>query len=212
MRDERNNTGDCNSGYCNSGYCNSGDWNSGDCNSGDWNSGDCNSGNRNSGNRNSGDWNSGDCNSGDWNSGDWNSGYFNSGYFNTTTPSTVRVFDVETKRSEWDNCDKPSFIYFSLTEWVPENKMSDKEKEEHKETYGNCGGYLKTLGYKEAFQKSYAEATEEDRKKIFNIPNFDADKFYEISGIDVRKDTELEEKKRALIAKANELLKQAEEL
>ena len=56
------------------------------------------------------------------------------------------------------------------------------------------------------------ENTPEDRKKIFNIPNFDADKFLAISGIDVRVDSEREEKKAALIKKANELLEQAKNM
>ena len=85
------------------------------------------------------------------------------------------------------------------------------EKEDNKK-HGETGGYLKTLDYKEAFKESYNKASKEDRKKIFNIPNFDADKFLEISGIDVRIDSEQESKKQALIAKANELLEQAKNM
>jgi hypothetical protein len=89
--------------------------------------------------------------------------------------------------------------------------MTDKEKEENPQ-FGNTEGYLKKLNYKEEFKKSYEKATKEDRKKIFNIPNFDANKFFEISGIDVTKDAEQESKKAALIAKANELLEQAKNM
>lgn len=135
------------------------------------------------------------------NTGDWNTGYFN-----TTTPDRVNIFDVCTLKSEWDKCDKPNFICFDLTQWIPESEMTQQEKDDN-DTYGNTGGYLKKLDYKEAFKDSYNKASEEDRKKIFNLPNFDADKFLEISGIDVRFDNELEAKKKALIEKANELLK-----
>ena len=181
-------------------------------NTGKRNAGDYNAGNRNAGDCNTGNWNAGNRNTGNWNAGNWNAGNCNAGYFNSKTPSKINVFDVECDKSEWDDCDKPYFIYFSLTEWVPESEMNEKEKESHKETYRNCGGYLKKLNYKEAFKASYNRASEEDRKKIFNIPNFDADKFLEISGIDVRVDNELEQKKKALIEKANELLRQAEDL
>ena len=180
--------------------------NTGDRNTGNWNTGDRNTGNGNTGDRNTGYRNTGDSNTGNWNTGSWNTGYFN-----TTTPSKVNVFDVECDRSEWDNCEKPRFIYFSLNHWVPESEMTIEEKNQN-DNYGNVGGYLKKRDYKEAFNDSYNNASEEDRKKIFNLPNFDADKFFEISGIDVRVDTELEQKKRALIEKANELLKQAENL
>jgi len=84
--------------------------------------------------------------------------------------------------------------------------MTEKEKEDNP-TYQTTGGYLKSYTDKEAWQKSYNETTEEDRKKIFNLPNFDADVFLEISGIDVRKADNQELKN-----KVAELEKQLEEL
>jgi len=176
------NSGDRNSGDRNSGDSNSGDWNSGHWNSGHWNSGHWNSGDWNSGHSNSGDWNSGDSNSGDWNSGDWNSGDWNSGFFNFDTPPTVRVFGKEIPRKKWDDAYKPTFLFFDLTEWIDSGKMTDKEKEQHP-GHETTGGYLKTLEYKEAFKLSWERADPEDRIKIKDIPGFDADMFYEISGI-----------------------------
>jgi hypothetical protein len=200
---------------------NTGQWNTGDWNTGNWNTGDLNTGDLNTGNRNTGDWNTGNWNTGNWNTGnrntgnrntgDWNTGNRNTGYFNVKTPDQVNVFDVLTNKSDWDNFDKPNFIYFKLTEWVGESEMTQQEKDNN-DTYGNVGGYLKKRDYKEVFKESYEEATKEDRKKIFNLPNFDADKFLEISGIDVRVDNEQAAKKKALIAKANELLEQAKNM
>ena len=142
------------------------------------------------------------------NTGKWNTGDLNTGFFNTTTPDSINIFDVVTDKSLWASCDKPGFIYFDLTVWVCSENMTIEEKEAN-ESHGNAGGYLKKLDYKEEFQRSYREASEDDKKKIFNIPNFDADKFLEISGIDVRIDEEKEIKKAELIAKAEELLEQA---
>lgn len=50
---------------------------------------------------------------------------------------------------------------------------------------GKCkqGGYLKKYGYKEAFQKSYEKASEEDKKAVKKLPNFNSKVFEEISGI-----------------------------
>jgi hypothetical protein len=174
-------------GENNSGYRNSGDRNSGNQNSGYWNSGDRNSGDRNSGNWNSGDQNSGNWNSGYRNSGYWNSGDRNSGYLNTTEPP-VRIFNKDTDMS-LEDIDFPDFFYFELNEWVSSNNMSEGDKKEHP-FWGTTGGYLKSYDYKEAWKRSWDKADEEDRAKLFALPNFDADIFFEISGIDVRQSTQ----------------------
>jgi hypothetical protein len=200
------NSGDCNSGNRNSGDCNSGNRNSGNRNSGDWNSGNCNSGNRNSGNRNSGnrnsgdcnsgnrnsgDWNSGnrnsgDCNSGDWNSGDWNKSSFNAGCFNTEQHK-LKFFDKETDMTfeEWRNSDACyllSQIDFRPTEWVYGEDMTDEEKEAHPE-WETTGGYLKVRDNTKACVEWWEGLSETRRNIIRSIPNFDAGKFFEITGI-----------------------------
>ena len=170
-----------------SGNCNSGNWNSGNCNSGNWNSGNCNNGDRNSGNWNSGNcnsgnWNSGDRNSGDWNSGNWNSGTRNSGYFNTDNPP-VRIFNAFTNVKR-ENIDFPNFLYFDLTVWVSHDTATEEEKTKHKTEIETCGGFLKTLEYKEAFRRAWDKASKEEHKKLLNLPNWNNDIFKEISGID----------------------------
>ena len=150
------NSGNRNSGNNNSGYSNSGDYNSGDNNSGDYNSGDNNSGDYNSGDSNSGDSNSGDRNSGDSNSGQWNACAYETGSFNTVQSDVIRVFNMPCRRADWEKAKKPRFLYFSIG--------SD---------------------YKKSFQESFKSATDEDIEMLRNLPNFDADVFFEISGIRV---------------------------
>jgi hypothetical protein len=157
------NTGIGNSGYRNSGNRNSGNWNSGNWNSGDWNSGDCNSGFCNSGDRNSGNRNSGN-----WNSGNWNACNRESGFFNSKQSEIVRVFNKECKLKEWEMSKKPDFIYFELTKYQNDELVS--------------------YDYKEAFKASYENAKnrsdfDEQIKLLKALPNFDADVFFEISGI-----------------------------
>ena len=185
------NSGDGNIGSWNSGNGNSGSRNSGDGNIGNGNSGDGNSGNGNSGSWNSGDGNigngnSGDGNSGNGNSGSWNSGDGNSGFFNTNSP-LVRIFNKETN-IPLDDIDFPNFLYFNLTVWVSHDTATDKEKEVHKQEIETCGGFLKTLGYKEAFNRAYGKADDREKIKLFRLPNFDIETFRTISGIDVTKD------------------------
>ena len=151
--------------------CNSGNWNSGNCNSGNCNSGNCNSGNRNSGNRNSGN-----C---------------NSGYFNTDIP-TVRMFNKDTYLSIED-IDFPSFLFFKLTQWISYDTATEEEKKEHKKEMETCGGYLKTLEYKEAFRLAWNKASKEGHKKLLSLPNWDNAIFKEISGIDAEAEIKKEE-------------------
>ena len=188
-----------NSGNRNSGDCNSGDWNSGNRNSGNRNSGDWNSGNWNSGNKNSGDWNTGDCNSGncnsgnrnsgDWNSGNWNSGNKNSGLFNSDEPC-VRMFNKMTDKKIGD-IDIPSWCYFDLTVWVSHDTASEEEKQKHKSEIKACGGFLKTLDYKDAWRIAWNKASIEERKELFDLPNWDNQVFKEITGIDAENEIRL---------------------
>jgi len=130
----------------------------GDSNSGYSNSGNRNSGDRNSGDRNSGDSNSGDSNSGNRNSGSWNSCDRDSGFFNSEQSKTIRAFNRSCSLEDWDSADIPYFLHFELFEG-------------------------KT--YKESFQAAYDKASSDDKKLLLALPNFDADVFYEISGIRV---------------------------
>lgn len=175
------NSGNRNSGNRNSGYCNSGNRNSGYRNSGYFNTGNCNTGNHNSGNRNSGDFNSGDFNSGNHNSGNHNSGYCNSGFFNTDEP-TVRLFNKDTglKRNEVDI----PYIFLPINEWIPEEKMTEEHKKADPEFYVK-GGTLITRTYKEAWVIAWQRADQKMKDAFLNLPNFDADIFLEITGIDV---------------------------
>ena len=138
--------------------------------------------NRNSGDLNSGDWNSRNSNSGNWNSGDWNSGDRNIGFFNSNSP-LVRIFNKETNISR-DNINFPSFLYFDLTVWVSHDTATDEEKEVHKIDIETCGGFLKTIPYKEAFRIAWDKASKEEHEKLLKLPNWNNEIFKEITGID----------------------------
>ena len=132
-----------------------------------------------------GKFNSGDRNSGDRNSGDKNSGDMNSGYLCTGTPKDI-VFDLPTETNmriyKW-----PLFFFSDLYVFVEENEMNESEKRKNP-SYKTTGGYLKTLGYKEAWRMSWSKADIEDKKKVLDIPNWDNRKFLQITGIDVERE------------------------
>ena len=95
--------------------------------------------------------------------------------------------------------------------------MTSKEKEDNP-THEIHHGYLRKYDYKEAFKKSWDEADKEDKDKIHSLPNFDAELFFEISGIDVRRpdsSDKIETLKKChqkLIYKATKILTQIEAL
>ena len=78
----------------------------------------------------------------------------------------------------------PSFLYFDLTVWVSHDTATDAEKEEHKTEIETCGGFLKTLEYKEAFRLAWDKADKGEHKKLLELPNWNNEIFKEISGID----------------------------
>ena len=70
-------------------------------------------------------------------------------------------------------------VELKLTEWILYTEEEMKEDDDKKATKG----YLKNYTYKEACANWWNELTEENKEIIKSIPNFDAGKFYEITGI-----------------------------
>jgi hypothetical protein len=187
------NTGLFNTGCHNVGDCNTGDYNVGDCNAGICNAGNGNTGDSNIGYHNAGICNAGICNTGICNTGNDNSGSFNksngnNGFFNTIEP-TVQIFNVDSgmTQNEFYNSEYWSALRngnFSLTQWI---NYTDKEKANNKKKQ-LVGGYLKEYTYEEACANWWQCLCAEDKKIIMSIPNFNAEIFKEITGIEVEND------------------------
>ena len=160
-------------GRCNTGNRNTGDCNTGDCNTGDWNTGDCNTGNRNTGNRNT---------------GDWNKSSFNTGCFNTeeqkillfNKPSDMTYRDWYESDARWLLNQIPK----DVVEWIWSDNMTDEEKEQHPE-YKTTDGYLKVLDESECGQIWWGSLSDRQKNIIKTIPNFDAEIFFQCTGIRV---------------------------
>ena len=165
------------------GRCNTGDWNTGNRNTGD-----CNTGNRNTGDCNTGDCNTGNRNTGDWNTGDWNKSSFNTGCFNTEEQKIV-LFNKPSNMtySEWLDSDARYLlnqIPKDVVEWVYEEDMTDEEKAAHP-TYETTGGYLKVLDESECGQLWWGSLSDRRKEIIKAIPNFDAEIFFQCTGVRV---------------------------
>ena len=170
-------------GRCNTGNRNTGDWNTGDCNTGD-----CNTGNRNTGDWNTGDRNTGNRNTGDRNTGDWNKSSFNTGCFNTVEqkimlfnkPSDMTYRDWYESDARWLLNQIPK----DVVEWIYSEDMTDEEKAEHL-THETTGGYLKVLDESECGQLWWGSLSDRQKNIIKAIPNFDAEIFFQCTGIRV---------------------------
>ena len=182
----KNCTGRCNTGNKNTGNCNTGNRNTGCCNTGDKNTGDCNTGDKNTGDCNTGNKNTGNCNTGDKNTGDWNKSSFNTGCFNTEEQKIV-LFNKPSNMtySEWLDSDARYLlnqIPKDVVEWIYGEDMTDEEKAAHP-TYETTGGYLKVLDESECGQLWWGSLSDRRKKIIKAIPNFDAEIFFQCTGI-----------------------------
>jgi hypothetical protein len=105
----------------------------------------------------------------------------------------IRIFNKETNLKRTD-INFPLFLYFDLNVWVSHDTATDEEKEEHKQEIEVCGGFLKTLEYKEAFKLAWDKASKEEHKQLLDLPNWNNEIFKEISGIDAEAEIEKENK------------------
>ena len=165
------------------GRCNTGDCNTGNRNTGDWNTGNRNTGDCNTGNRNTGDWNTGNRNTGDWNKSSFNTGCFN------TEEQKIMLFNKPSNMtySEWLDSDARYLlnqIPKDVVEWVYEEDMTDEEKAAHP-TYETTGGYLKVLDESECGQLWWGSLSDRRKEIIKAIPNFDAEIFFQCTGVRV---------------------------
>jgi hypothetical protein len=165
-------TGDRSTGGRSTGNRSTGGWSTGHGSTGGWSTGDHSTGNSSTGHYSTGDRST----------GNWSISNYSTGHFSTEDYSGFGCFDKPCTIEEWENAEKPGWLFFDLTKWIAKDDMTDEEKWQNPR-YKTTGGYLKAYDYKEAFQKSYNSATREEQLKIKNLPNFDAEKFYQISGI-----------------------------
>ncbi len=173
------NTGKANDGSYNTGNGNAGNWNTGNDDEGNDNTGDSNRGNENTGDGNTGNRNTGCMNAGEQNTGDFNSGHFNTGDFNSASGTTgffcteedpeIRLFN---KPCGMTRAQFRASVYWKALHSVKLPLMTWKEEgNPEMQYYGNaCLLWWKRM-------------TDENKRIILSMPNFDADIFYEITGV-----------------------------
>ena len=137
-------------------------------------------------NGNTGLFNSGDRNSGGGNSGVFNSCNYSNGVFCNKEDMDIRIFNMPSGMSLRDfyrskYWDAMCSAEFPLTEWV-EYTEEEKQADERKAL---IGGYLKKNTYQYACARWWEDMSEKNREIIMSLPNFDAEVFKDITGIEV---------------------------
>lgn len=132
--------------------------------------------------------NTGDCNTGNRNTGDWNKSSFNTGCFNTEEQK-IMLFNKPSDMTyrEWMDSDARYLlnqIPKNVVKWVYEEDMTDEEKAAHP-TYETTGGYLKVLDESECGQLWWGSLSDRRKEIIKTIPNFDAEIFFQCTGVRV---------------------------
>ena len=158
-------TGDCSTGHCSTGYRSTGNFSTGNCSTGY-----CSTGN---------------CSTGHFSTGDFSTGDHSTGHFSTTNghPS---FFD-KPFNGTWDEA-AGLIPYVDLklgTYWVASSEMTEQQKSDHP-MHEKTGGVLLKHNhtYHEAWAIAWSEMNQATRDRFLSLPNFDAEKFKQITGID----------------------------
>ena len=134
---------------------------------------------------NTGFSNSGDRNSGNWNSEHSNSGNWNSGAFCTDQNPVVYLFDKPTNilMKDWKNSNAYNLMRrLESSFWIESSMMTETEKKNYPR-HEITGGYLKMISLKEAWANLWGNLDDNSKNVFLSLPNFDSDKFEEITGI-----------------------------
>lgn len=168
-----NNIGDNNRGNNNIGINNCGNYNSGNSNEGYYNVGSFNMGYYNTGDHNIGCNNSGYCNIGDYNTGSYNEISYSTGFFNTKE-QPIYMFNKPTKLS--------SFMIYELEGMeLVHQLMTLYNIDFYYNKNAICSSYCRKLRNK----VWHCGFTEKQREAVLSLPNFDAEIFREITGINI---------------------------
>lgn len=93
-----------------------------------------------------------------------------------------RIFNKDVSKEVYNKAiTRPSFE-LPIVKWIDKKDMTDDEKENYP-VYKEMGGYLKTLSYQDAWKEGWLKASDEFKKWVKELPNFDAEIFEKITGI-----------------------------
>jgi len=140
---------------------------------------------RSTGNYSTGDCSTGDCSTGYRSTGHYSSSNRSTGHF-STNHGKPSFFD-KPFNGTWDEAGA-LIPYVSLklgAYWVESSEMTEQQKADNP-SHETTGGVLLSYNhtYHQAWAIAWAEMDQATRDRFLNLPNFDAAKFQQITGID----------------------------
>lgn len=90
------------------------------------------------------------------------------------------LFNKPCSKKDYEKICELEWSWFDLTMWISEADMTAAEKETNP-FYKTTGGYLKTIPYKEAWEKCPKSFIE----KVKKLKNFNKKVFKEITGLSI---------------------------
>ena len=183
-------TGHCSTGHHSTGHRSTGNRSTGHCSTGNGSTGNFSTGHHSTGHRSTGNRSTGNRSTGHGSTGDFSTGDFSTGHFSTANgqPSFFdKPFD-----GTWDDAARLiPYVQLKLgTYWVDSAEMTEQQKSDHP-SHGTTGGVLLTYDhtYHEAWSIAWSEMDQATRNRFLSLPNFDAEKFKQITGIDTGSST-----------------------
>jgi hypothetical protein len=178
-------TGNHSTGNHSTGNHSTGNRSTGNCSTGDCSTGNCSTGNYSTGNRSTGNCSTGDRSTGDCSTGDCSTSNNSTGHF-STIDGQPSFFD-KPFNGTWAEANKLiPYVHLKLGPyWVDSNEMTEQQKADHP-SHEATGGVLLSYAhtYHQAWAIAWAEMDQKTRDRFLNLPNFDAEKFQQITGID----------------------------
>ncbi len=101
---------------------------------------------------------------------------------------SYRIFNKDVSKDVFNKSNNAPSFTLPVSLWVKKDDMT-KEEKKNKSGWEQMGGYLKTLSYKDAWAEAWPKASDEFKKWVKGLPNFNADLFEEITGQKI--DTEI---------------------
>ena len=167
-------------GYGSTGYGSTGDWSTGI-----WSTG----------NGSTGYGSTGEGSTGNGSTGNWSTGYGSTGYCSISNGSPGHFSTIDGQPSFFDKPFNGTWaealeliphVELKLgAYWVVSSEMTEQQKADHP-THEKTGGVLLKYNhtYHQAWEIAWSEMAQATKDRFLNLPNFDAEKFKQITGID----------------------------
>ena len=157
----------------------------GDFSTGDFSTGDYSTGYRSTGDCSTGYCSTGHCSTGYRSTGNCSISNGSTGHF-STIDGQPSFFD-KPFNGTWDEAAEliPYVVLKLGTYWVASSEMTEQQKSDNP-SHGTTGGVLLTYDhtYHEAWAIAWSEMDQATKDRFLSLPNFDAEKFEQITGID----------------------------